>query len=110
MNSVPQRLDAKVAIVTGAAGGIGGATAKLFLDLGAKVMLTDRDEAKLQQTCTAPKAESCAFRAGDCADEDAIGSLVAATVERFGKLDIMVANAGTEGVLKPVDQLSVEDF
>lgn len=111
MNSVPQRLDGKVAIVTGAAGGIGGATAKLFLDLGAKVMLTDRDEAKLQQTCTAlGKAESCAFRAGDCADEDAIRSLVAATVERFGKLDIMVANAGTEGVLKPVDQLSVEDF
>jgi NAD(P)-dependent dehydrogenase (short-subunit alcohol dehydrogenase family) len=99
-----QRLDGKVAIVTGAAGGIGGATAKLFLDLGAQVMLTDRNLPTME------KGENCAAMAVDCTDEAAMKAVVAATVERFGSLNIMVANAGTEGVLGPSDQLSPEDF
>ena len=48
--------------------------------------------------------------AGDCADEAAVNAIVDAAVSRFGRLDIMIANAGTEGVLKPIDQLSVEEF
>jgi NAD(P)-dependent dehydrogenase (short-subunit alcohol dehydrogenase family) len=104
MTGNPQRLDGKVAIVTGAAGAIGGATAKLFLDLGAKVMLTDRDPAKPSET------GSCGVMAADCTDPNGVKGLVGATVERFGKLDIMVANAGIEGALKPVDQLEIEDF
>ena len=47
-----QRLDGKVAIVTGATGGIGAATARLFLDLGAAVMLVGRDGGKLSETCS----------------------------------------------------------
>jgi NAD(P)-dependent dehydrogenase (short-subunit alcohol dehydrogenase family) len=99
-----QRLDGKVAIVTGAAGGIGGATARLFLDLGAKVMLTDREDAKLCESENVPTA------AADCTDEAAMEALVAATVERFGRLDMMVANAGIEGALGPVDQLDLDEF
>ena len=57
----PQRLDGKVAIVTGGAGGIGGATARLFLDLGASVMLTDLDVAKIDDLPT----ERCASMAAD---------------------------------------------
>jgi 3alpha(or 20beta)-hydroxysteroid dehydrogenase len=106
-----QRLDGKVAIVTGAAGGIGGATAKLFVDLGAKVMLTDRDQAKLEESCAQiGNAESCAFSVTDCTDEAASKAAIAATVERFGALNILVANAGTEGALGPSDQLSVDNF
>jgi NAD(P)-dependent dehydrogenase (short-subunit alcohol dehydrogenase family) len=100
----PQRLDGKVAIITGAAGGIGGATAKLFLDLGAKVMLTDR------QGVGGSDCENVATMAADCADETATKRVVEATVERFGKLDIMVANAGTEGILKPVEQIDFDEF
>jgi NAD(P)-dependent dehydrogenase (short-subunit alcohol dehydrogenase family) len=105
------RLDGKVAIITGAAGGIGGATAKLFLDRGAKVTLTDRDAAKLRATQESLGAgDNCVVVAADCSNDEAIENLVAATVERLGGLDIMIANAGTEGTLKPIDQLSVEDF
>jgi NAD(P)-dependent dehydrogenase (short-subunit alcohol dehydrogenase family) len=104
MAGIPQRLDDKVAIITGAAGAIGSATAKLFLELGARVMLTDRDATKLSG------ADDCAIIGADCADEGAVKALVDATLERFGKLDIMVANAGIEGALKPVDQLGFDEF
>ena len=106
-----QRLDGKVAIVTGAAGGIGGATARLFVDLGAKVMLTDRDQAKLEESCAQiGNVETCAMAVADCTDETATKAAVAATVERFGALNVMVANAGTEGTLGPSEHLSVQDF
>jgi len=101
----PFRLDGKVAIVTGAAGGIGGATAELFLNLGAKVMLTDREGVKGHGDF-----EHVATTAADCADEANVEKIVAATLERFGRLDIMIANAGTEGTLGPLDQLSREAF
>ena len=106
-----QRLDGKVAIVTGATGGIGEATAKLFLELGAKVMLVARSPDKLAAT-SARLAGLGDFdgEIADSTDEAATAAAVAKTVERFGGLDILIANAGTEGVLKPIDQLTVEDF
>src|SRR5690242_113155 len=111
MSTNPQRLDGKAAIITGAGGGIGGATARLFLDLGARVILTDRDAAKLAEAEQRLGAgENLATNVVDSTDEAATQSLVAATVERFGKLDIMIANAGLEGVLKSVDQLALDEF
>ena len=106
-----QRLDGKVAIVTGATGGIGEATAKLFLELGAKVMLVARSPGKLAET-TARLQGLGEFDGAiaDSTDEAATAAAVAKTVERFGGVDILIANAGTEGVLKPIEQLTVEDF
>ena len=46
----------------------------------------------------------------EAADEQAFAAAVAATIERFGGLDILIANAGTEGALKPVEMLSVDEF
>jgi NAD(P)-dependent dehydrogenase (short-subunit alcohol dehydrogenase family) len=106
-----QRLDGKVAIVTGATGGIGEATAKLFLELGAKVMLVARSADKLAATLN--RLEPLGEVAGSIAeanDESAFASAVAATIEQFGGLDILVANAGTEGTLKSIDELSVAEF
>jgi NAD(P)-dependent dehydrogenase (short-subunit alcohol dehydrogenase family) len=106
-----QRLDGKVAIVTGATGGIGEATAKLFLQLGAKVMLVARSADKLAATLARLKPEGdVAGSIAEAADEKAFVAAVAATIERFGGLDILVANAGTEGALKPIDMLSVDEF
>ncbi len=104
------RLDRKVALITGATGGIGQATAALFLELGAKVMLVDLDEAKLAETRAKMGGENCASAIADATDEAATQAAVAATVERFGALDILIANAGTEGILGPIDQLSIENF
>ena len=107
----PQRLDAKVAIITGAAGGIGEATAKLFLDLGARVMLMDRFADKLAETAARLEAHGeVAQWACDAADEASIARAVKATMDRFGGLDALVANAGTEGTVKPIEALSVEEF
>lgn len=107
----PMQLNGKVAIVTGATGGIGEASAKLFLQLGAQVMLVGRNPDKLAATHgRLAGLGDCATAVADSADEAANKAAVEATVARFGGLDVMVANAGTEGVLKPVDQLSLAEF
>ena len=106
-----QRLDGKVAIVTGATGGIGEATAKLFLELGAKVMLVARSADKL--AATSARLQGLGEFDGaiaDSTDEAATAAAVAKTVERFGGIDILIANAGTEGMLKPIEALSVAEF
>jgi 3alpha(or 20beta)-hydroxysteroid dehydrogenase len=106
-----QRLDGKVALITGATGGIGEATAKLFLDLGAKVMLVGRSADKLATTKVRLQAHGdLSTSISDAADEPGMATAVAATLDRFGGLDILIANAGTEGVLKPIEALSVEEF
>ena len=107
----PQRLDGKVAVITGAAGGIGGATARLFLDLGAKVMLVDRNAAGLGETQAALGSDAnCATATADSGDEAATEAMVASTLARFGTIDILIANAGVEGTLGPLDQLGIEEF
>lgn len=106
-----QRLDGKIAIVTGATGGIGEATAKLFLQLGAKVMLVARSPDKLSATLSRlqPIGETACSLA-EAHDEQAFAAAVEATLERFGGLDILIANAGTEGALKPIEALTVDEF
>jgi NAD(P)-dependent dehydrogenase (short-subunit alcohol dehydrogenase family) len=105
------RLDGKVAIITGATGGIGEATAKLFLELGAKVMLVARSADKLAATTSRLEAQGeVAGSISEAVDEASMAAAVATTLDRFGGLDILIANAGTEGVLKPIEALSIEEF
>jgi len=106
-----KRLEGKVAIVTGATGGIGEATAKRFLEEGASVMLVGRSAEKLKET--RGRLESIGKIAdfiADVTDEKATAAAVAATVEKFGGLDILIANAGTEGNCAPIEALTVDDF
>lgn len=106
-----QRLDGKVAIITGATGGIGEASARLFLDLGAQVMLVARSVEKLEATKARLEPHGdVAGSLSDATDEEGMSAAVAATVNRFGGLDILIANAGTEGAAKPIEALSVEEF
>ncbi len=76
------RLDGKVAIITGATGGIGEATAKLFLDEGAKVMLVARSAEKLKATVGRLAVdEGLAHCVADVADEEAVAAAVHETVK-----------------------------
>ena len=105
------RLDGKVAIITGATGGIGEATAKLFLEEGASVMLIARSAAKLKETCgRLGEGKNLAQFVADATDEAATSAAVAATVKAFGGVDILLANAGTEGPVKPIEAQSLADF
>ena len=106
-----KRLDGKVAIITGATGGIGEATAKLFLREGANVMLVGRSADKLKATRDRLVVNNgVAQFVAEAADEAATAAAVAATVEKFGGVDILLANAGTEGRLNPIESLSRQDF
>jgi NAD(P)-dependent dehydrogenase (short-subunit alcohol dehydrogenase family) len=82
----------------------------LFIELGARVVITDRAGPKLSEAQERLGGENCATIGVDCTDEAATNDAIATTVGLFGKLDIMIANAGTEGTLKPIDQLSVAEF
>ena len=106
-----KRLDGKVAIITGATGGIGEATAKLFLQEGASVMLIGRSIDKLKETRKRLGVDNgVAHFVAEAADEEATAAAVAATVEKFGGVDILLANAGTEGKFSPIEALSRQDF
>lgn len=90
------RLAGKVAIVTGAASGIGAASALRFAEEGARVVASDLTEASLQTTLgklEAVGADAAAI-AADVTDPVQIAALVEQTVERFGKLDVLYCNAG----------------
>ncbi len=106
-----KRLSGKVAIITGATGGIGEATAKRFLDEGASVMLVGRSAEKLKATRERLAVENgLADFVADAGDEAATAAAVAATVEAFGGVDILMANAGTEGNFAPIESLTRDEF
>lgn len=87
------RLANKIALITGAAAGIGAATAELFIKEGAKVVVADRDIEKARDT--AKKLGDNAFAvAVDVSKSTEVKAMVEATVNHFGGLDILVNNAG----------------
>jgi NAD(P)-dependent dehydrogenase (short-subunit alcohol dehydrogenase family) len=104
------KLDGKVAIITGGGGGIGAAAGALFAKEGACVMLVDRDETALRAAAESIGGANVAVVAADVSDPASTAGYVAATVRRFGGVDVLFANAGTEGTLGPLTETSVEQF
>ncbi|MDX6674617.1 MAG: 3-oxoacyl-[acyl-carrier protein] reductase [Solirubrobacteraceae bacterium] len=86
-------LDDKVAIVTGSARGIGRATAELLSEQGAKVLINDLDGDVAEQTAGEIDGETVVY-AGDLTKPDAAADLIKTAVDAWGKLDIVVNNAG----------------
>ncbi|MBR0742299.1 SDR family oxidoreductase [Bradyrhizobium japonicum] len=88
------RFHGKVVIVTGAASGIGEATARRFVAEGAKAALIDRDEASLEKVANSLPADQVMVQTADVSDSRAVDGMVAAVIGRFGRLDVIVNNAG----------------
>jgi 3alpha(or 20beta)-hydroxysteroid dehydrogenase len=104
-----RKLDGKVAIVTGGSGGIGLATARLFLEEGASVLLVDLS-AKPLEAAARELGERVAWLAADVSSPEDTQRYVKEAVSRFGGVDIVFANAGIEGKVLPLTETSVEDF
>jgi NAD(P)-dependent dehydrogenase (short-subunit alcohol dehydrogenase family) len=97
------RLDNKIAVITGAAGSIGSATARRFVAEGARVVLADLDERPLQELAgqLGGDRHAIAIRT-DAADGAQVKRAVDAAAERFGGLDVAFANAGIFGEVAPI--------
>jgi NAD(P)-dependent dehydrogenase (short-subunit alcohol dehydrogenase family) len=98
----------QVAVVTGAAHGIGLATAKLLAEAGASVALLDIDEAGIRAAAAEMGGPSAAW-ACDVASEARVEAVFAEIVARYGRIDILVNNAGT-AVRKPATEISMAEW
>ncbi|XP_027922306.1 short-chain dehydrogenase reductase 3b-like [Vigna unguiculata] len=105
-----QRLQGKVAIVTGGAGGIGAEAVRIFLENGASVVIADvKDE--LGHTYAASfDSEKVSYRHCDVRDEKHVEETVAFAVEKYGSLDILFSNAGIAGPLSSILTFDLTEF
>lgn len=105
-------LDGKVALVTGGCSGIGQATAQLLAEEGAKVAVLDRSGAEMCETLE--RIESAGGEVlsleADISSPAEMERAVAQVLERWGRLDIVFANAGINGVWAPLDELTPEEW
>src|SRR5712691_12537663 len=106
------RLQGKVAIVTGAGGGIGTAISRQFASEGAAVVGVDIDAGALDRMAAAVRAAGgkVSTLAADVADEATAVAAVACALAEFGRLDVLVANAVSDLPLAPLTSLSLADW
>ena len=105
------RLADKIALITGGAAGIGLETARLFLTEGAKVAIVDlkEDDLKTAQECLKDLGEVLTI-AADVSSEKDTGTYVRTAVDRFGRIDVFVNNAGIDGKVAPLVDQNIADF
>ena len=108
------RLAGKIAVVTGAAGNLGGHIVRHYLAEGATVVMTGRTAARLEAAAAAIQAETGVDAARvatvtlDGADPQSVRDGIASVVARFGRLDILVNNAGSTGPKQPLESLPLD--
>lgn len=106
------QLDGKVAFITGGSSGIGAASARHLASMGARVALVSRTEDDVQmiaQDITTSGGKAIAISA-DVSQPDDVQDAISQTVDRWGRLDFVVANAGINGVWAPLEDLTPDDW
>jgi NAD(P)-dependent dehydrogenase (short-subunit alcohol dehydrogenase family) len=96
------RLQDKVALITGGESGIGLATARLFVSEGAKLHLVGIEEQKLTAAVEELGGEDASSPVADVTDESAVARAVAEGVDRYGRFDVVVSNAGISGAVSEI--------
>ena len=104
------KLKDKIAIITGGAGGIGRVTAEFFLNEGADVLIFDNNKADLENTIKEINSKKLSHFIGDVTILEDNLKAVNLAKEKFGGLDIFVANAGTEGEVNNIEDYDLEIF
>ena len=109
-----QGVENKVIVITGASSGIGEATAKILADNGAKVVLSARREERLQKLASTI-GDNAIYLKSDVSNAEDMKALIALAKEKFGKVDVLFANAGTMpgsnmSELKVADWISMVDI
>ena len=104
------RLEGKVAVITGATGGIGRAAAGLFAEEGARVALVDLDEDALRDVAQSIGEDKASYTAADVTQPEQTQTYIDAAVSRWGGVDILLANAGIEGTLSPITDYPIDEF
>lgn len=102
----------KVAFISGGGSGIGQAAAKVLARRGVKVALAGRTPEELEEVAEEIGRDggSALTVACDVSEEDSVRAAIATTIEKWGRLDVVVANAGVNGTWAGIDDLTVDDF
>ena len=103
------QLDGQVAVITGAASGMGLATAERFVAEGASVVIADFN-ADNGQAAADRLGDTCRFTKCDVAVEDDVAAAVDLALTAFGKLDVIFNNAGVGGAFGPITEINVDDW
>jgi NADP-dependent 3-hydroxy acid dehydrogenase YdfG len=111
MNEMIRTIQGTIVVITGATSGIGRATALAFGEAGAKVVVAGRREERLNELVAELENKGCAALAVkmDVADQAQVENLIAKAIERFGKIDTLINNAGV-GIAASFAEQSLADF
>ena len=112
MSRMEISLEGRVALVTGASRGIGAAIARSYAAAGAAVMLSSRKQPALEEVAGEIEKEGgeAAVFAANAGDPEQVAACVAATVERFGRVDVLVNNAATNPYMGPAVDIDLPRF